>query len=127
MTDKEVGARITALRKSGKVKEALNLGQTEIKNYPSSWSVRGALAWAIWESKIKNAPTERNEINNLVNVVNEIRTLTDFSLYGEISVYVSAAIGAASILEESGNFQQAIEILSSLDLLEVGPCFNRSS
>ena len=119
MTDKEVGARITALRKSGKVKEALTLGQTEIKNYPSSWSVRGALAWAIWESKIKNAPTERNEINNLVNVVNEIRTLTDFSLYGEISVYVSAAIGAASILEESGNFQQAIEILSSLDLTQL--------
>ena len=37
MTDKEVGARITALRKSGKVTEALSLGRTEIKNYPTSW------------------------------------------------------------------------------------------
>lgn len=119
MNDKEIGAKITALRKGGKIKEAVTLGRIEFKNYPTSWSVRGALAWAIWEANIKNAPSDRNAINNLVNVVNEIRSLVDFSLYGEISVYVTAALGAASILEESGNYQQAIEILSHVDLAKL--------
>lgn len=119
MTDKEVGAQITALRKSGKIKEAVALARTEIKSYPKSLPVRGALAWAIWEANIKKAPVDKNDINNLVNVVNEIRSLVDFSLYGEISVYVTAAIGAASILVESGNYQQAIEILSGVDLAQL--------
>lgn len=119
MSDKEVSSKITALRKSGKIKEALVLGRNEIKNYPSSWSVRSALAWAIWETNIKNPPTDRAEINGLVKVVEEIRALVEFSLYGEISVYVHSALGAAAIMEESGNAQQAIKILSDLDLSQL--------
>lgn len=119
MTDKEAGAKITALRKSGNALDAVTMGRNELKNFPTSWSVRGALAWALWEAHIKNAKIAGKTDRRIVGIVEEIRTLSDFSLYGEISVFVTSVIDASLALAEAGYSKDAVDLLTHVDITKL--------
>lgn len=116
MTDcKTIGQSITELRKQGKLDEALSLGYASMGDCGTSWSVRGALAWVVRDAKVKNFNSETGDPQDLVAAVSEIRTLSDFGLYGDISVYVMASFDAANHLVEAEQFDSALSTLEGLD------------
>lgn len=116
LTDcKEVARRITELRRKGQVNEALKLGYESLKDCGSSWAVRGALAWSVRDAKVKNFKSKSGDTEQLIAALNEIKSLNDFGLYGDISVYVMASFDVANHLVDAGQFELALEVLGALD------------
>lgn len=116
MTDpKEIGRRISALRKSGNVQDALELGYSAMNSNPSSWAIRGALAWAVRDAKVKAFDPKKGAPADLLTAVSEIKHLNDFGLYGDISVFVMASFDAANTLVKFGQHELALEVLRGLD------------
>jgi tetratricopeptide (TPR) repeat protein len=112
---KEIGKKITGLRKAGDLTQALELGYSALQSNPSSWAIRGALAWVVRDAKIKAFSPQHGQPEELLDAVREIKGLTDFGLYGEISVFVTGSFEAANTLVEMGQFEAALEILRDLD------------
>ena len=112
---KETARQITALRKSGQAQQALDIGYPALQTDPASWALRGAVAWAIRDAKVKTSNPEDVKPAELLAAVSEIRNLTDFGLYGEVSVFVTASFDAANILVDSGHHEHALQVLQGLD------------
>lgn len=115
----QIGAEITRLRKSGKVKEALVLGEKEILNYSDNWQIRGALAWVIYTDVIKNAIEGQIQPLKIRDAVKRIRDLTSHGLYGEISAYVLATLKGSELLNSSNSSIIAMELLSEVDFAQL--------
>jgi len=116
LTDcKEIARRITELRRKGQVSEALKLGYESLKDCGSSWAVRGALAWSVRDAKIKTFKSDAGDAQQLIAALNEIKSLNDFGLYGDISVYVMASFDVANHLVDAGQFEPAHAVLTALD------------
>jgi tetratricopeptide (TPR) repeat protein len=114
---KEIGRQITALRKSGQCEEAIRLGYAHLGGCQDSWALKGSLAWAVREYKIKNFDPKNQDSNpqDLVAAVKEIQSLNDFKLYDEVSVFVIASFEAANHLVEVQQHELALGVLKSLD------------
>jgi len=112
---KERARRITEFRRKGQVSEALELGYESLKDCGTSWAVRGALAWSVRDAKIKTFKSEAGDTQQLIAALNEIKSLNDFRLYGDISVYVMASFDVANHLVDAGQFEPALAVLAALD------------
>ncbi len=112
---KETARKVTALRKDGKPQQALELGYPALQADPSSWALRGAVAWAVRDAKIRCFNPDGGKPTDLIAAVSEIKNLSDFALYGDISVFVTSSFEAANTLVDSGQYELALQVLQGLD------------
>ena len=114
---KEIGRQVTELRKRGRCDEALRLGYEHLGNCQESWGLRGSLAWAVRECKVKKFDPKNPNANphDLVAAVKEIQSLNDFNLYDKVSVFVTASFEAANHLVEAQQHELALGVMESLD------------
>jgi len=115
MNEDQAAAEIKALRDSGRHADACEVGYRHLQAFPDSWKVRGMLAWAVWSHRIKGASNAGAQPTQIVDAVREVRRLTEFRPYGNISAYVQSVQDAVSLLSEANRHTTALTLLDEVD------------
>lgn len=115
MNEDEAAAEIKALRDGGRTADACEVGYRHLQMFPDSWKVRGMLAWAVWSHRIKGASNAGTQPNQIVVAVREVRRLTEFRPYGNISAYVQSVQDAVALLSDANRYTAALALLDEVD------------
>jgi len=116
---KEIAGEITRLRKSGQIAEAAALGETALIRFPQNWSIKGSLAWVVYDRDVKTANEGDIKAEKLTEALKRVKELQSHSLYGAISAYVLTVLKVSRLLNEANLHSQALAMLQEVDRNEL--------